>query len=150
MGRLAQMFLGRYEHSLDEKNRVTLPARFRADLEHGVVITKGIADPCLWVFPYERFKQVAEKADALPLTQKAARAFSRLVFTNAVDDIPDRQGRVRIPDYLLQFAGIKSEALILGNNGRLEIWSPERWTAQEAYSDEHQEEMAALLNDLGI
>ncbi len=144
------MFLGQYEHSLDEKGRVTVPARFRHLLERGVVITRG-PDHCLWVFEGDKWEQIAAKLDsALSLAGRDSRLFTRLMFSSAIDDVPDKQGRVRIPDYLLRFAGITSEVVIVGMNSRLEIWSRERWAEQEAYLEDHPEEIAEHFANLSI
>lgn len=143
------MFLGQFEHSLDEKNRLTLPARLRSDLEGGMVITRGI-DPCLLVFTLDKWKELAAKIDELPLTQKNSRLFSRLMFSKAVNVVPDRQGRIRIPDYLLAYAGINSDVVIVGLNSKIEIWSKERWAEQEAYVEKDIERVAELFASLGI
>jgi len=144
------MFLGQYEHSLDDKGRVTLPARFRQPLERGVVITRGI-DHCVWVFEADKWEQVAAKLDSsLSFAGKEARLFIRLMFSSAFDDVPDKQGRVRIPDVLLRYAGITSEVIVVGVNSRLEIWSRDRWADQEAYLDDHAEEIAEHFAHLSI
>ena len=136
------MFLGQYEHTLDDKGRVTLPARFRHAMERGVVITRG-AERCLWVFLADKWEEIAARLDEPgPLAGRDARQFNRLIFSGATDDIPDKQGRVRIPDHLLRFAGITSAVVIVGVNSRLEIWSQERWAEQQADLDEHSEEIA--------
>lgn len=143
------MFLGQYEHSLDDKGRVTLPARFRAALERGVVVTRGL-DGCLWVFTLEKWDEVAAKIDSLPWTQRGGRNFVRLMFSGAVDASPDKQGRIRIPDYLLKYAGISSEVVILGLNSKMEIWAGDRWTEQQATVEEDPEGLAEQLYSLGI
>jgi MraZ protein len=136
------MFVGRYEHTLDEKKRVALPARFRNLVEHGVVITRG-PDHCLWILPRDKWEQIAAKLDsAINLAGKDSRLLTRLFFSGAVDEMPDNQRRVRIPDYLLKYAGIDSDVIIVGMNSRLEIWSRERWLEQEAYIEEHPEEIS--------
>ena len=144
------MFLGQYEHTLDDKGRITLPARFRQLLERGVVITRG-PDRCLLVFTSDKWEQIADKLDgSLSLAGKDSRLFTRLMFSSAIDDVPDKQGRVHIPDYLLRFAGIESEVVIVGMNSRLEIWSRERWVEQDAYLEEHPEEIAEHFASLSI
>lgn len=143
------MFLGQHGHTLDDKNRITLPARFRAQLERGVVITKGL-DQCLWVFPLDEWEGLANKADALPLTDRDGRDFVRSLFGNAIDAVPDRQGRVLIPDYLLQHAGITTEAMVVGANRRFEIWSRQLWDAKQAAEAENREAMVDRWQKLGI
>jgi MraZ protein len=121
------MFLGEYAHTLDEKGRLTLPAKFRDQLAKGIVVTRGL-DGCLFVFTDEDWKQfTATLRDRLPFTQKSARDFARFFFSGAADIIPDRQGRILIPPFLRQHAGLESEVMIVGANSRLELWDTERW-----------------------
>ena len=121
------MFLGEYTHSLDDKGRLTLPAKFRDQLAQGVTVTRGL-DGCLFVFTYEDWKQFTEiLRERLPFTQKSARDFSRFFFSGAVDIIPDRQGRILIPPFLRQYANLEAEVMIIGANSRLELWDTERW-----------------------
>ena len=136
------MFLGEYTHTLDDKGRLTLPAKFRADLEHGVVVTRGL-DGCLFVFTYEDWKKFTTiLGQELPFTQQKARAFSRFLFSGATDIVPDRQGRVLIPTYLREYARLDSEVKIIGANNRVELWSPERWQ-EELIDVETNAEMIA-------
>jgi MraZ protein len=121
------MFLGEYTHTLDDKGRLTLPAKFRDQLAQGVTVTRGL-DGCLFVFTYEDWKQFTETLrERLPFTQKSARDFSRFFFSGAVDIIPDRQGRILIPPFLRQYASLEAEVMIIGTNSRLELWDTERW-----------------------
>jgi MraZ protein len=121
------MFLGEYTHTLDDKGRLTLPAKFRDQLAQGVTVTRGL-DGCLFVFTYEDWKQFTETLrERLPFTQKSARDFSRFFFSGAVDIIPDRQGRILIPPFLRQYASLEAEVMIIGANSRLELWDTERW-----------------------
>jgi MraZ protein len=121
------MFLGEYTHTLDDKGRLTLPAKFRDELANGIVVTRGL-DGCLFVFTVEDWKQFTKiLGQELPFTQQKARAFARLLFSGASDIVPDRQGRILIPTYLREFARLDSEVKIIGANNRIELWSPERW-----------------------
>lgn len=121
------MFLGKYSHTLDDKGRLTLPAKFRDQLSKGVVVTLGL-DGCLFVFPYEEFRRFTESlSERLSFTQQMARKFSRLLFSQAVDAIPDKQGRILVPPYLRDYANLESDVTITGANNRLELWNPERW-----------------------
>jgi MraZ protein len=136
------MFLGEYSYTLDDKGRLTLPARFRDQLAQGVVVTRGL-DGCLFIFTYEDWKQFTTiLGERLPFTQRSAREFSRFLFSGAVDAIPDKQGRVLIPPYLREYAGLDSEVTIIGANNRLELWSPERWQ-QMRFDVESNAEMIA-------
>jgi MraZ protein len=136
------MFLGEYSYTLDDKGRITLPAKFRDQLAQGVVITRGL-DRCLFVFKFEDWKRfTSEMPGRLPITQKSARDFSRFFFSGAVDVIPDKQGRVLIPPFLREYADLRDEAMVIGVNTRLELWAPEQW--REALMDvESNAEMIA-------
>ncbi len=143
------MFLGEFSHNLDDKGRLTIPAKFRDELAGGVVITRGI-DRCLSVFPRQVWATLAERIAQLPLTQRNARNFGRLMFSGAADFIPDRQGRVLIPQGLREYAGLNSEAVIIGLYDRLEIWNPELWASVKAAVEEDPESIAEQLHELGI
>jgi MraZ protein len=143
------MFLGEFLHTLDDKGRLTIPAKFRDELAGGLVITRGI-DRCLSVFPRQVWDDLAERIVQLPLTQRNARNFGRLMFSGAADFIPDRQGRVLIPQGLREYAGFDSEAVIIGLYDRLEIWNPEHWTHLKAEVEGDPESIAEQLHELGI
>jgi MraZ protein len=143
------MFLGEFVHSIDEKGRLTVPAKFRAALAAGVVVTRGL-DRCLFVFPAAQWERRSEIIAKMPLTQRDARAFSRFVFSGAADVVPDRQGRVLLPAYLREYAGIDGDAIIIGLHDRLEIWNPDRWRDMRLEAEENAEMIAEKLGDLGI
>ncbi len=138
------MFLGRHAHNLDAKGRLAIPARFRDALAEGVVLTRGI-DRCLALYPLEAWRPLAEKVAALPLTDADARNFRRLVFAEAADLALDSQGRVLIPPDLRRYAGIEREALVVGVDTSIEIWSPERWAEVEASLDADGADIAQRL-----
>ncbi len=125
------MFLGEYTHSLDEKGRLTLPARWREQLGLSVVITRGL-DQCLFVFPADKFESIAREIDQLGFSKSDARALSRHLFAKATDVEPDKQGRIILTPALREFAGIENEAVIVGVNNRIEIWNPHRYTEADA------------------
>jgi MraZ protein len=140
------MFLGEYVHTIDDKGRLAVPARFRADLAAGLVVTRGI-DRCLAIYPLEEWKRLAEQVSALPMTDRRARAFRRLVFANASDVIPDKQGRVLIPPRLREYAGINGEVVVTGLDTYIEVWSPEAWNEERTRVEDFSaddEEWAAL------
>jgi MraZ protein len=125
------VFLGRYEHTIDSKGRLAIPARYRAALERGLVITRGI-DRCLTIYPLAAWEALAEKVNGLPLADANARALRRLFFAEAVDATLDGQGRVVVPAALRAYAGIAEQATIVGMNTAIEVWSPARWAEQAA------------------
>jgi MraZ protein len=140
------MFLGEFLHSIDEKGRLTIPARFRADLAAGLVVTRGI-DRCLAIYPIEEWKRLAEQVSGLPLTDRRARAFRRLVFANASDAVPDKQGRVLIPPHLREYASLNGEAVVTGLDTYIEVWNQDSWSGERARVEEADvniEEWAAL------
>lgn len=122
------MFLGTHEPKLDEKGRLILPAKFREELATGLVITKG-QERCLYVFPQSEFLNITETLRQAPVTQKAARDYSRVMFAGAHDEIPDRQGRVTIPQSLREYASLEKECVVIGANTRVEIWDSKAWNS---------------------
>lgn len=143
------MFLGEFSHTLDNKGRLTVPAKFRDELASGLVITRGI-DRCLSVYPRPVWDELAERISRLPLTQSTARNFGRLMFSGAADFIPDRQGRVLIPQGLREYARLNNDAIIIGLYDRLEIWNPEDWTNVKEKVEENPETIAEQLQELDI
>ncbi len=141
------MFLGEYTHTLDEKGRLTLPARWREELSDGVVITRGL-DRCLLVFPTSEFKAIARTMDQLGFNKSDARALSRYLFAKATDDTPDKQGRINVPPALREFAGINGDALIVGVNNWIEIWNAPRYTEANAQLETNVSEVSERMGDV--
>lgn len=123
------MFLGEFVHIIDDKGRLTIPAKFRAGLDAGLVVTRGI-DRCLAIYPLEEWQKLASQVSELPMTDRRARAFRRLVFANASDAVPDKQGRVLIPPRLREYAGVDGEVIVAGLNTYIEVWEPESWNKE--------------------
>jgi MraZ protein len=123
---MGRVFLGTHTPRLDDKGRLILPAKFRDELAGGVVITKG-QEHCLYVFPIAEFQRQADALAAQPVTNKAARAYSRVFFAGAHDEVPDRQGRVTIPSHLREYAGLDRELVVIGASTRVEIWDKQSW-----------------------
>jgi len=143
------MFLGTHSPRLDDKGRMFLPAKYREDLADGVVITKG-QERCLYVFPAEEFARITEALRAAPVTAKSVRDYSRVFFASASDEIPDKQGRVTIPQSLRDYAGLQRECVVIGANTRLEIWDSAAWTAylagqEDAFSAASEEVLPGVL-----
>ena len=143
------MFLGEFEHTIDEKGRITVPAKFRGRLAAGMVITKGI-DECLWLYPIDGWQKLAEKVSTLRITDPKAREFNRQVFGGALDAVPDRQGRVNMPTYLREYANIDKQAVFVGLYDHCEIWNADRWRERQISSHQDPEGRAALFESLGI
>lgn len=123
------MFLGRHQHNLDDKGRLALPAKYRDQLQDGVVLTRGF-DACLLVYPMAAWAPLAERVSQLSIGDPDARTLRRMLFANATDAQLDRQGRILVPGELRGHAGIDREAIVVGMHTFIEIWSPEGWTAQ--------------------
>lgn len=143
------MFLGTHSPRLDDKGRLILPAKFRDELAEGLVITKG-QERCLFVFPMAEFTQIAEQLRAAPMTHKAARAYSRVFFASASDEVPDKQGRITIPPHLREYAGLSRDCVVIGASTRVEIWDSQAWDtylseSEEAFSDIEEEVLPGVF-----
>ena len=143
------MFLGTHEPRLDEKGRLILPAKFREELSTGLVITKG-QERCLYVFPASEFAAITETLRQAPVTAKNARDYQRVMFAGAHDEIPDRQGRVTIPQGLRTYAGLERECVVIGANTRVEIWDSAAWSAyladrENSFADVSEEVFPGLF-----
>jgi len=128
------MFLGEYDHTIDYKGRLTVPAKFRAELAEGLVVTRGI-DRCLLIYPQEEWNRLYERVAALPLTDRRARAFRRRFFSAASDVTPDSQGRVLIPPRLRQFASLDGDVVVAGAGSYIEVWNPAQWAGEREHSE---------------
>ena len=129
------MFVGEYLHNVDTKGRVAIPARFRAKIERGAVLTRGM-DSCLTVYPMETWERKAQALDNIADTRKR-HAVERQFFAAAFEVELDAQGRIVVPPKLRKYAGLNGEAVIVGARDRFEIWSSERW---QSYLDELADE----------
>jgi MraZ protein len=143
------MFLGQYEHTIDDKGRLTLPAKFRPGLVAGLVVTLGM-DGCLFVFPRAKWEELAARIEALPITNPKARGLARLMFSSADDSGMDRQGRILIPAHLRTYAGLGSDVIVTGLNSRVELWQPARWRKLQSAEIEGDVLSAEDLAGLGI
>lgn len=139
------MFLGEYKHTIDNKCRLTIPAKFREDLNNQCVIAKGL-DGCLAVYPMDEWALICEKIDAKPSSDVKVRRFKRLFYASASVEILDKQGRLSIPPALMEYAAIDKDVYIVGESNTFELWSVERWTSQKAEEGEDSfEELAGFL-----
>ncbi len=143
------MFIGEFQHNLDSKGRMALPAKFRQKISGGAIVTRGL-DHCLFVFTAKDWEVLAQKLVALPLAQANSRAFARLMLAGAMDVEVDKQGRVLIPDYLRTYAGLKKETIVTGLYNRIEIWDKDSWKEYKAKTESASDEIAEKLGELGI
>ena len=133
------MLMGTYTPKLDDKGRLFLPAKFRDQLSEGLVVTRG-QERCLTVWRMRAFEQLAGQAQEAPVTDKAVRDYTRLLFAGASDDQPDKQGRLTIPPMLRDYASLSKDVIVIGVGNRLEIWDAARWqeyteAREQAFSD---------------
>jgi len=142
------VFTGEYRHAVDDKGRVAVPVRFRAELAGVLMVSKWI-DGCLALHTRAAWEALAMRVGALPVTDASARVFQRYVFGAAFEVDLDRQGRLVIPAVLREFAQLEEETVVVGNRDRLELWSPQRWAAYSARMDD-PDVLAEHLQGLGI
>lgn len=143
------MFLGEFEHIIDEKGRVAIPARFREELGEGFVLTRGF-DPCLQAFPYPIWQQLSERVSKLPVANVEARNMRRILFSMAAEVEIDRQGRILIPQNLREYAGLAEQVVISGMNTFFELWSGARWSELQTTLTEQGAAIAEHWAELGI
>ena len=143
------MFLGEYQHSVDAKGRVVLPARFRDALTDGGVVTKG-QERCLYVFPLDRWEEEVNQFTALPRTDARARQLSRSFFAGATQQELDKQGRVQLPTGLREYAGLEKDLAVIGVSDRVEIWDATEWATYNAAADEYYSNIEEALSEGGI
>ncbi len=124
------MLIGQYEHTLDSKGRLTLPAEYGAELASGVVLTRGM-EGCLYLFPRDEFQRLSDRLRELSLTDSRARKLRRWLYPQAHAAEPDRQRRVVLPQWLRDMAGIEEKVMIAGMDNYIELWNPDAWRDQD-------------------
>ncbi|MCX6807153.1 MAG: division/cell wall cluster transcriptional repressor MraZ [Candidatus Berkelbacteria bacterium] len=144
------MFIGEYEHTIDKKGRIAVPYRFRKLLKEGAVVAKGLVDKCLCVYPKEEWEKLSTKLAGLPLSDPKARAFTRLMFSGAVNVGFDRQGRILLPAYLREYSGLKSQAVVSGVYSRVEIWDAKKWKEYKDKSEAGSDDISKHMIELGV
>lgn len=143
------MFLGESTNKLDDKGRLMIPVKFRSQLASGAVVTRGL-DQSLALYPLAEWQKIADQLTALPLTQREARSFARLMLSGATEVELDRQGRINLPSYLRNYAGIKSTVVVAGVGNKLELWSDDNWQAETKPWSEDPDKLADTFSALGI
>ncbi len=143
------MFIGEYQHSLDNKNRLSLPAKFKAELKSGAVVTRGL-DNCLFVFTKNAWQKLAEKIINQPLGKADARGFSRIMLAGAMDVKLDNLGRILLPDYLKKYASLNKNVIVAGLYNRLEIWDEDNWRRYQAQMERQADKLAEAMGELGV
>jgi MraZ protein len=143
------MFLGTHSPRLDDKGRLILPAKYREQLEAGVVVTRG-QERCLYVFPVAEFERLAEQLRQAPVTSKQARDYLRVFLSGASDEVVDKQGRITIPPLLRTYAGLTRDCAVIGAGQRIEIWEAGAWETylaqqEEAFAEQAEEVVPGLF-----
>ena len=143
------VFMSQYNHTIDTKGRVIIPAKFREKLGDSFVITKGL-DGCLYGYAEAEWKNFEEKLGTLPITNKDSRQFTRFFLAGAAECELDKQGRILIPAVLREFAGLEKDVVLVGVASKIEIWSKERWDAANEQYEDNMDEIALNLESLGF
>jgi MraZ protein len=138
------MFLGEFEHTIDDKGRLSIPAKFRPGLEEGLFVTRGL-DRCLVIWDGDSWRTMAERVRDLNPWQGDARRMQRHFFSGAVQAQPDKLGRVVIPQYLREYAGLEDEVVVVGLADRVEVWSRAEWERERGQAEQDSAELAEHL-----
>ncbi len=141
--------MGEYQHTIDQKGRVIIPAKFREGLGDHFMITRGL-DQCIFVYPLEEWRQIEAKLKSLPFTRADARAFTRFFFSGAMECELDKQGRVTLPANLREYAHLTKECVLIGVSNRVEIWSKAVWEEYYLQSEASFNEIAEKIVDFDL
>ncbi len=142
------MFIGEYEHTLDDKSRVSLPRQFRTGLGRKVVMTRGL-DNCLFVYSRSSWEKVAAKLQELSFAQADTRGFNRFILSGAAEVEVDSAGRVLIPEHQRAFAGLTKNCVFAGVSDRVEVWDAKRWNEYKAAIEKKADALAEKLGEVG-
>lgn len=143
------MFIGEHIHSIDNKKRLAIPARFRKELGEKAILTRGL-DNCLFLYPVQEWQNFGEKLGQLSMGQANTRSFARLLLSGAAEVEFDNLGRILIPDYLKNYAGLKKKIVVAGVLNRLEIWDQEKWIRYKEEIEKNTDAIAEKLGELGL
>ena len=143
------MLIGEYKHTLDPKKRLSLPSKWRKELGKRLIVTRGL-DNCLFVYPLKEWQQITSKVGQLPLGQADTRSFNRFFLSGAVEVEVDKIGRILVPDFLKEFAGLKSKVILAGIHDRVEIWDEKRWSLYKRRIESQADQLAEKLGEVGV
>lgn len=141
------MFIGEFHHTLDDKGRLAVPVKFRADIAAGAVVTRGL-DRSLFLYPKAVWEQLATKLAALPMGQADTRAFARLMLSGAMEVEIDKSGRLGIPEYLRSYAGMTKNVVVAGLYDRMELWDEDAWKTYSSRTESQSNEIAERLGSI--
>lgn len=143
------MFIGEYHHAVDDKGRLAVPVKFRKTLLKGAVVTRGL-DHCLFLYTKDEWLKLAGKLASLPIAKANTRAFARLMLAGAMDVALDKQGRIVLPDYLREYAGLEKNVVVAGLYNRLELWDGDAWQSYRRTTEKTSDHIAEALDELGV
>lgn len=143
------MLIGEHIHTLDSKKRLSLPSKFRDEMGKKVVITHGL-DNCLFVYPMKEWEKVAEKLASLPMGQADTRGFGRFMLAGAVETDVDSIGRILVPDFLKEFAALKTQVAVVGVSTRVELWDEQIWKEYKTRIQKGADALAEKLGEIGV
>lgn len=143
------MLIGEYTHSVDEKKRISLPAKFRQEVGKKIVVTHGL-DNCLFLYPIKEWEKISGKLSELGMGQADTRGFNRFMLAGAVEIDVDVAGRILIPDFLKDFADLKSKVVFTGVHNRIEIWNDKKWSEYKKRIEKQADMMAEKLGEIGV
>lgn len=141
------MFMGEYNHSIDTKGRLIVPAKFREQLGETFVVTKGL-DGCLWVFAPDEWEEFSEKLRSLPVANKEARKFARFFLAGAAEVETDKLGRILIPQVLRDYAALEKDVALVGTGNRVEIWAQDAWEENSTF--DNMDDIAEHMGEWGF
>ncbi|MEQ1561356.1 MAG: division/cell wall cluster transcriptional repressor MraZ [Nitrospira sp.] len=143
------MLIGEYTHTIDEKNRLSLPAKFRSEMGKKIVVTPGL-DNCLFVFTQKEWQKINDKLSQSSLLQADNRSFNRFMFAGAVEADVDSIGRILIPDFLRERANLKNKVVFIGVSSRVEIWNEKTWSEYKKVVEKQADTLAEKLGQVGV
>ncbi len=143
------MLIGEYTHAIDDKNRLSVPAKFRKELGEKIVITPGL-DNCLFAYTLTEWGKVSEKLSGLSMLQADTRSFNRFMFAGAVEVEVDANGRILIPEFLKKFADLKGKVVITGIHSRVELWNEKAWIDYKKRIEKQADQLAEKLGEIGV
>src|SRR3989338_1932805 len=143
------MLIGEYTHTIDDKNRLSLPAKFRAEMGKKVVLTRGL-DKCVAIFTEKEWKKIAEKLSGSSMLQADSRNFNRFMFGGAVEAEVDSIGQVLLPDFLKEWGKLASKVVVIGVQTRVEVWNEEAWKSSNETIEKQADTLAEKLGQVGV
>src|ERR1700733_2011817 len=143
------MVIGEYIHQLDEKNRLSFPVKFRKEMGKSVVVTPGL-DHCLFVFTAKEWKTIAEKLSGSSMLQSDTRSFNRYLLGGAIEVAVDQNGRILVPDFLREQAGLKGKVAVIGVHTRVELWDEAAWKTYKRGVEQNADSLAERLGSIGV